>query len=402
MTAVSPRTYPLGLGTLAIGTSGYSITGLLPTISTHLHTTPALAGQLLTVFAVTCAIAGPILTIATRRWDRRRLLVTALAVTATGNVLAAVVPNVPLLFLARAVTGLGTAVYTAIAASLAAYLNTPERRARAIAIVFGGLALALLVGVPCVMALSTPFGYQGTFLMVAALCALGGLIIRLVVPRAGPEQRPGSPRRLARINRHVRGVLVAALLASLSSFAVYTYISTLLHHTADAGSDTTTALLVLHGAGAVVGNFLGGRATDRYGPQRVLLVAIGLCAAGLAALPATATTIPGSTATLTVWGCAFWSLNPALSTHLVQHSPEEADNLLPLLGSSFYLGMGLGGLVGGTVISALGIDLLAPISGLLCVAALLVVVQTGRTSNVPSPKMVETRILNRDQSGRSQ
>lgn len=385
MTAVSPRTYPLGLGTLAIGTSGYSITGLLPAMSTHLHTTPALAGQLLTVFAVTCAVAGPILTIATRRWDRRRLLIAALAVTAAGNVMAAIVPTVALLFVARFVTGLGTAVYTASAASMAARLNEPKRRARAIAVVFAGLTLALLLGVPCVMALSASLGYQGTFWLVSALCAVGGLLIRLAVPRAVPIPRPEPRWHAPRINRHARGVLVTALLASLSSFAVYTYISTLLNHIAGAESNTTAALLVGYGIGAAIGNTLGGRATDHYGPRRVVLVAIGLCATLLAALPLSATTVPGAAATLVMWGCAFWALNPPLNAWLIQRTPEQADSLLPLLASSIYLGMGMGGLLGGAIMSLFDISLLPSAAGVLAAAAFAAVVRTDLAPTSPPP-----------------
>ena len=135
MTAVSPLTYPLGLGAVAVGTSEYSMTGLFAATSTHLDTTSVLAGQLLTAFADTCAVAGPIrTTTAARRRQRRRLLVTALAVTATGHAAAAVAPTVPSLFIARVVTGLGAAVYIAGAASMAARLNEPEQLARAIGI----------------------------------------------------------------------------------------------------------------------------------------------------------------------------------------------------------------------------------------------------------------------------
>ncbi|MGH3757161.1 MFS transporter [Actinophytocola sp.] len=379
----------MGLGTLAIGTSGYSMTGLLPAMSTHLHITPAVAGQLLTVFAVTCAVAGPILTIATRRWDRRRLLTAALAVTAAGNVMAAVVPTVPLLFVARFVTGLGTAVYTAGAASMAAQLNKPERRARAIAVVFGGLTLALLLGVPSVMALSAPLGYQGTFWLVAALCAFGGLLIRLVVPRTRSTPRRDGPYRAARINRHVRGVLVAALLASLSSFAVYTYISALLNHITGAERETIAGLLVGYGIGAAIGNSLGGRATDHYGPRRVLLVAIGLCATLLAALPVTATTVPGAAATLVMWGCAFWAVNPPLSSWLIQRTPQQTDDLLSLLASSIYLGMGIGGLLGGVVVSLFDIGLLPNVAGILAAVAFVVVARTDQAATITCPPPCE-------------
>ena len=382
MTPLSPRTYPLGLGTLAIGTSAYSITGLLPAMSANLDTSPAIAGQLLTVFAVTCALTGPPIAAATRQWKRRWLLATALAVTGIGNTLAAVATNVATLFAARIVTGLGAAVYTAGAAAIAVHLNKPEHRARAMAIVFGGLTLALLLGVPAVMAVSASLGYQNTFWLVAALCALGGLGVVLTVPAvASPPQTTLIQRLSVAADRRVLVVLGTALLASMSSFAVYTYITAVLAHAAELPNGIATMLLVSYGIGAVAGNVLSGRATDQHGPRRVLLCAAIACAMLLFLLPITATTVTGAAATLAAWGCAFWSMNPPLNAWLVRLAPTQTNLLMPLLGSAIYLGMGLGSLVGGVAVALLGLGPLAPIAGALSAAAVAILLtRAARTS----------------------
>jgi predicted MFS family arabinose efflux permease len=400
--AVSVRTYPLGVGTLATGTSGYSVTGLLPAMSAHLHTSPAIAGQLFTVFAVTCALSGPLIAFATRGWDRRRVLVTALSVTGLGNGMAALAPTLTVLVSARIVTALGTAVYTAAAAAMATQLNRPERRARAMSVVFGGLTLALLLGVPMSTALSATGGYKTVFWLVAGLCALSATGIAIVEP-AGATSAV-APRRQglsATTNPQVLAVLGVALLACISTFAVYTYVVVLLASTTGARDGTTSLLLAGYGIGAAIGNVLGGRGTDRFGPRQTLLAAAGACAMLLLVLPIVAITISGAAIALTAWGCAFWMINPPLTSWLVQLAPTRANLLLSLLGSAVYLGMGVGGLLGGLVVALAGPAMLGPVAAVVSAASLLLLIRVNEpapepgadnaTRDKPDMVLVETR-----------
>ncbi|HEU5486005.1 MAG TPA: MFS transporter, partial [Microlunatus sp.] len=367
---VSARTYPLGVGTVAVGTSGYSLTGLLPVISRELGASASTTGQLVTVFALTCALAGPLLTVLTRRWERRRLLVVALLVTGLGNALAAVAPNLEVLAGARIVTALGTSVYTAAAAATAAQINTPQRRARAVAVVFAGLTVALLGGIPAIRLLSTPLGYPGVFWSVAALCGLGAVGVAAIVPAvAAPPAASLRERLTAAGDRQVLAVLVTTLLIFMSTFAVYTYAATLLEHTTGGRAGLAGALLAGYGAGAAVGNVLGGRAADRFGPRPCLLAATAICAVLLFVLPVATRTVGSAAVVLTVWGCASWSINAPITAWLVHLAPTQANLLLSLVGSAIYLGMGLGGLVGGAVIAWVGVGMLGPVAGNLSAAA---------------------------------
>ncbi|MET1075661.1 MAG: MFS transporter, partial [Umezawaea sp.] len=145
---MSARTYLLAAGAFAVGTSGYILSGLLPAVSRELDVSLSTAGQLLTVFALSYAVAAPTLAALTGRWDRRRLLVAALLVSAHRNVLSALAPTSPLLMAARVVSALGAAAYTPAATLVATVLTTPEHRGRAVATVFGGLTFSLILGVP--------------------------------------------------------------------------------------------------------------------------------------------------------------------------------------------------------------------------------------------------------------
>jgi predicted MFS family arabinose efflux permease len=375
--SVSPRTYPLGLGTLAVGTSGYAITGLLPALTTELHASPALAGQLLTAFALTCALTGPPLAHATRGWDRRRLLVAALTVTAVGNALAALAPTLHLLLAARVVTGVGAAIYTATAAVAAARLNPPDQHARAVSVVFAGLTTALLLGVPASTALAAYLAPPAAFWCVASLCVLAAVGIAVAeppLPTPTTQSRPDSQG----VDRRIVVVLAVTLLTCLSTFTVYTYAAIILDTTETRG--TSGVLLACYGVGAVIGNSLGGRSCDRHGPQRTLLGAAAVSAVLLLGLPVIATNAPGAAVVLTVWGAAIWATHPALSAWTLRLAPTKATLALTMVGSMVYLGMGLGALCGGLILTGTRPALLAPIAaiGPTLAVALLAITRPAR------------------------
>jgi predicted MFS family arabinose efflux permease len=409
--SVSPRTYPLGVGTLAIGTSGHSVTGLLPAMSSDLHTSPGMAGQLLTVFAVTCALGGPVIAAATRRWERRRLLAAALAVTALGNVLAAVAASITVLLAARIVTALGTATFTATAAFVAAHLNKPDHRAQALAVVFGGLTLALLIGVPASSAVSTVLTYRGVFWGTAGLCTLGALGLTAVGPV--PSTATSVPVRRLGVggDRRMLAVLVVAMLACLATFAVYTYAAVLLDAMAGIrDASTASGLLAAYGIGAAVGNMASGHACDRHGPHRTLLAAVAACAVLLFVLPVAARTVAGAAVAFAMWGAAFWGINPPLTTWALRLAPSQqaATVLLALIGSAIYLGMGLGALLGGLILTWVGPTLLGPAAGMAAaLAAAVLLTQPARQAAAPHAATPDpapanrTRITTTTASGRT-
>jgi predicted MFS family arabinose efflux permease len=377
VTAVSGRTYALGLGTVAVGTSAYCIAGLIPELSAHLAIPLPRAWQLVTAFAWTCVVAGPLLASLTQRVDRRRLLVTALLVTAAGNAISTLAPTFGWMVAARIVAALGTAVYTPAALAIAAHLNPPGARARSLAVVFGGLTVALIVGVPLASALAPHIGFRDVFFGLVLLCVVAAATVDVVVPHQDAAA-PVSPReRLAGIaDPQVRVVLVIAALAATSMFTAYTYLAPLLASTTGAHATVLSLLLAGYGLGAAIGNVVGGRAADRFGPRRPIIAAVIVCATVLAVLPVPAGTVAGAAVSLTLWGCAFWSLNAPLSTWLLSAVTAQPTLVASLLMTAIYLGMGLGGLAGGLVISGPGITWIAPLASVLSLAALAVL---GRT-----------------------
>ncbi|WP_037308959.1 MFS transporter [Amycolatopsis orientalis] len=389
MTFAPPRTSVLALGTFAVGTSGYVVAGLLPALTGELGVSETAAAQLVTAFAIAYAVGSPLFAAVTGRWERRTLLVAALVVTAIGNALAALAPGYVTLLLARIVTAIGAAVFTPAASAVAAELTTPERRGRAVALVFGGLTVATILGVPLGSVLSQSVGYQAVFALVAAFSLLGAFAVRLVLPSvpAPPPVRLAERFTVAKDPR-VLAMLGATVLGCLAAFSVYTFISPVLSATAGVHGTTVSLLLFVYGAGGALGNVLGGRAADRWGAKGPLLVVFGGITVVLAMLPLVATTVAGAAVVLFLWGLATWSVNPPIQHRLIELSRQNAGLVLSLNASAIYLGVGLSGLVGGAVLSGGGPLLLPEIAAALTALGAVVVV-AGWRSRVRRPALAE-------------
>lgn len=368
------RTYLLAAGGFAVGTSAYVVSGLLPAVGAELGVSVTAAGQLTTAFALSYALGAPLLAVLTGRWERRTLLVVALLVAAAGNGLAALAPTYPLLVVARIVTALGAAAYTPGATVVATELNPPELRGRAVAAVFGGITLSLVAGVPAGSLLGEPLGYRGVFALVAGLCLLGAVGVGLLLPRVEAPPAVGLRARLAvAADVRVLGVLAITVLCLLAGLSAYTYIAPLLAATAGVAGPLLGLLLLAYGAGAVVGNALGGRLVDRFGSHRPMIVVVPLSFAVLAAFPLVATTVPGAAIALFVLGGSGWACNSPIQSRLIELSPSGSALLLSLNASAIYLGAGLSGVVGGLLIAWVGTTAMPPVAaalGLLAVALL--------------------------------
>jgi predicted MFS family arabinose efflux permease len=382
---LSARTYLLTAGAFTIGTSGYIVSGVLPAVSRELDVSISTAGQLLTAFAISYAIGSPLLAAATGGWERRRLLVLALLVSGFGNALAAVAPNYQLLLASRVISALGAAVYTPGATLVATVLTPPEYRGRAVATVFGGLSLALILGVPLGSLLGGPLGYQGVFALVAAVSVLAAVGVRVGLPKVPAPPVVGLRERVAvAADRRVLLVLAITVLACVAVFSVFNYVSPLLSTTTGADAKTVSFLLVAYGVGAVVGNVVGGRLTDRYGSKRVLLLVFGAFPLVLATLPLTASSVPGAAVALFAWGFSAWASSPPIQHWLIDLSPRNSGLLLSLNASAIYLGVGLAGAVGGLVIDWFGILWLPPVAALFAVTA-VVLIAPGQRSAARTP-----------------
>ncbi|MER6877943.1 MFS transporter, partial [Amycolatopsis sp. NPDC000673] len=199
--------------------------------------------------------------------------------------------------------------------------------------------------------------------------------VRVALPKVAPPPAVGLAERFAVArDKRIVALLVTTTLACLAAFMVYTLVSPVLSATAGVSGGTVTVLLFCYGIGGAIGNFAGGRAADRWGPRKPLLIILAVFTAVMVLLPFTATTVVGAGITLFVWGVANWSFSPPVQHRLIELSPGHAGLALSLNASAIYLGVGLSGVVGGAVLTSAGATVLPEIAAILAAAAALVVV----------------------------
>ncbi|TXH99695.1 MAG: MFS transporter [Rhizobium sp.] len=355
--------YTLALGTFAVGTEGFMIAAILPSIARSLSTTVQAAGQLVTVFALTYAVSSPILTALTAGWPRRRLLMLSLAGFVIANLLAAMASDYWWLAAARVLLALTAGLYVPNANAVASALAPPAYRGRALAIVNGGITVAVALGVPAGAFVGAHFGWRATFVGVAVLSATALLVLMVRLPREIAAGAPaGFRERLAVVVMPgVLPALVTTALWATGAYVVYTYVSPFLTATTGLGAEGTGLILMLLGISAIGGITFGGHANDRFGSRRVQNLALPVSAATFAGLTLMALAfaphaLPLILPLVILWGIGAWSFYPPQQARLVgtaglSHTPV----VLSLNASFMYLGFSLGAALGSAVITLMSV-----------------------------------------------
>ncbi|SFU54912.1 Predicted arabinose efflux permease, MFS family [Methylobacterium sp. 174MFSha1.1] len=363
----------LAVGTLAIGTDGFIVAGVLQDIGRRLDVSVAAAGQLVTVFAVVYAISSPVLASLTANLPRRRLLLFALSVFIVGNAMAALAESYAMLMAGRVVAAIASAAYTPCASVSAAILAGPTHRGRALSVVMGGITVATIVGVPVGTWLGEAGGFRAAFWLVTGLgvAALIGLALQLPELPAPPTVTLGERVRSLRLPQ-VPGTLIVTTLAMTAGFTVYTYIGPLLAETMHAEGRTLSLVLCAFGIAGTIGNGLSGWLADRWGANRTVATSLIVVTGILAVFPSVATTLPGALFGVAVWNGAGWLLLPAQQHRLLSATPQVGQILVSLNASALYLGIGVAGLLGGWVIQLWPARALGPVAALVAALALVV------------------------------
>ncbi|OPG06392.1 MFS transporter [Microbispora sp. GKU 823] len=347
-------TLVLALGTFAVGTDAYVVAGFLPAMAHSLHVTESTAGQSATAFAIAYAVLSPVLATTLARMPRRALLVGALAVLALANLASALAPSFAVLMITRVLAASGAAAFTPNAGAVAASLVAPAQRARALAVVIGGLTVATALGVPLGNLAGKILDWRAALGLVAALCAVCALGVFAAMPAL-----PGNPRiplreRLAALRQPgVVAVLPLTVLGLAASYGLYAFAVPVMR-ALGAGARAETWLLFLYGVGAVAGNLVAGAMVDRHGPIPVQTAGFSLLTATLAvsawAAWAGAHWLPLTAVLMAAWGAATWFQTPAQQVRLINAAPRETAVVVGLNSSALYAGIGLGTALGGTLL----------------------------------------------------
>ncbi|MGG2043203.1 MFS transporter [Burkholderia gladioli] len=344
--------FALAIAAFGIGTTEFVIMGLLPDVARDLAVSIPAAGLLVSGYALGVTIGAPILAVVTAKMPRRQALLGLIGVFIAGNLLCAIAPGYGLLMAARVVTAFCHGAFFGIGSVVASSLVAPNRRAQAIALMFTGLTLANVLGVPLGTALGQAFGWRSTFWAVTGIGVLAAGALALCLPRQ-PEMPQTSIAREFRVMRNpqVLMVLGISVLASASLFSVFTYITPILEEVTHFTPHEVTLVLLLFGLGLTVGGTLGGKLADwRRMPSLIASLAlIGLMQvvfAGTMHLP-----IP-LLVTIFLWGVLAFAIVPIAQILIVDRAIEAPNLASTLNQGAFNLGNATGAWLGGMAIGA--------------------------------------------------
>lgn len=368
--------FALTLSAFAIGTTEFVIVGLVPTIAQDLGVTLPSAGLLVSLYALGVAVGAPVLTALTGRWNRKWVLLSLMSLFIVGNVLAWMAPNYASLMTARILTGLAHGVFFSIGSTIATSLVPKEKEASAIAIMFAGLTVALVTGVPLGTFIGQTFGWRATFLTVAALGAIALVGSALLVPRNLKQSAPSTLRQQLEVITHPRLLLVYAMTAVGygGTFTAFTYLTPILEDVTGFASGIVSVLLLVYGLSVATGNIWGGKLADRLGPTSALYIIFGGLAAILFALTFSAYNPIAAVITLLIWGAFAFGNVPGLQVYVVQlaerYTPHSVDVASGLNIAAFNIGIAGGAWLGGHVVEGMGLMNTPWIGGVIVISAL--------------------------------
>lgn len=356
----------LAFANFAIGMGAFVVIGVLSPVAADLRIGPAEAGRLLSVYALVYAVASPLLVALTGRWDRTGLLLSGIVVFGIGAALCAAAGSLATALAARMVMGVGGAVVTPVAASVAVAQVPTAQRGRALSIVFGGLTLAQAIGVPAGAWLGYAWGWRAAFGVVAVLCVLVALAAAWRLPR-GVRVPVATLASLGTVLRSGRLALAVGFTAVFigALYVPYTYVAPLLESRYGLGRNGVTLVLLIYGAAAVAGNAVGGWLTDRIGPTRTLrwlVAAQVLCMPLLTLWPLP---LPVFVLLLTVWSLCGWSFMVPQQARLAALAPQQLPVLLALNASAIYAGSSAGSTLGGVTLGLAGFAALGVVGAVI-------------------------------------
>lgn len=341
--------YALTLGAFAIGMTEFIIMGLLSEVAASLNVSIPMAGFLITGYALGVAIGAPFITIATHKMPRKALLLFLMILFITGNALAAIAPNYTVLMLARIFAALTHGSFFGVGSVIAAELVPKEKRAGAIAIMFTGLTLANILGVPFGTFLGQAYGWRSTFwaITIIGIVALVGIV--MLVPKVA-NATSGLRNELRVLKRPaVHIALLMTVFGFGGVFTAFTYISPILVDITGFSISSVSYILVLFGVGITIGNIYGGKLADRSLFPSLLGILVGL-AIILAVFSITDQYKILTLITVFLLGIAAFGTVPGLQLHML-NTAKEAPTLASTLNiAAFNLGNALGAYLGGIVI----------------------------------------------------
>ena len=369
--------WALTLSAFAIGTTEFVIVGLIPTIAASLQVSVPSAGLLVSLYALGVAVGAPVLTALTGRVPRKQLLLGLMLLFTIGNLVAWMAPGYAALMAARVLTGLAHGVFFSIGSTIATSLVPKEKAASAIALMFTGLTVALVTGVPLGTFIGQHFGWQATFLAVSLLGVIAMVGSWILVPANIAGSQPSSLLTQLAVLKKPRLLLVYAMttLGYGGSFIAFTYLAPILQEVSGFAASSVSLVMLVYGVSVAAGNIWGGKLADRKGPLPALQIVFALLALVLLVLSFTAPNKWLVLGTVLAWGAVAFGNVPGLQVYVVQRAERDAPHAVDVASglniAAFNVGIAFGAWGGGLIVAKFGLMATPPIGALIVVGAFL-------------------------------
>ncbi|WP_333616953.1 MFS transporter [Acinetobacter variabilis] len=367
----------LAVGAFAIGTTEFSPMGFLPEIARDLEISIPRAGMLISAYALGVMLGAPLMTLWLSRYSKRKSLILLMAIFTIGNILATLAPNYLGLMGARIITSLNHGAFFGIGSVVAASVVPKDKQASAVAMMFMGLTIANIGGVPLATWIGQHIGWRMAFLGISLLGVLTMFSLWKALPEGQSSQKPDVRQELQVLTRlPVVLALLTTVMSAGAMFALYTYIAPSLQSFTQASPALITLMLVLIGVGFSIGNHLGGKFAD-LSLNKTLIGFLILLMLMMLLFPILASTALGAGLALIIWGAAAFAVVPPLQMRVMSVAYDAPGLASSVNIGAFNLGNALGAIAGASVLN-LGLSYSAVSftgAGLSAVALLLVVIQ---------------------------
>lgn len=367
----------VGIGAFAVVTTEFLPVGLLPAIAAELGVTKGQAGLMVTTPGLIGAFAAILVTVGSGRLDRRHVIWGLSALLFGSNLIVALSPSFAWVLLGRALLGVAVGGFWAVGGALGPRLVPGGSAARATAIIFAGISLGTVAGVPAGALIGQLAGWRSAFACAGGL-AVVVLLAQMALLPSLPATHPIRLRQLPAILgiHKARLGLIATALIFIGQFAAYTYITPFLRQVAGMPASTISALLLAYGVTGFIGNIIGGWGVDKN--VRVALVSTGLTL-GLAvlAMPVIGGNPVAATILVGIWGLAFGAMPIAVQTWMFKAAPHLMEGSGALFVATAQISLASGALVGGMAVDHLGVSSAMVVGGLFALACAVAIWRFG-------------------------